>query len=82
MIANTNTIINPWAVMIVSFHAFIANSAMSGSWSADHLAIGAEVGWVELLEQFYEIEVWVRFQGACVSGSSEVIGEEDFNTDH
>jgi len=49
MIADTDTVINPRAVMIITFNTFIADGAMSRTAGTNDLAIWAEVGWRKLL---------------------------------
>ena len=48
MIFDTNTVINPWAVMIKSFDTVIADSTMSASCTVNDLALWAKINWVDI----------------------------------
>lgn len=50
MVFYANTIVNPWAVMVISFNTDIANGTMPGSTSPNHFAIWTQIGRVEFLK--------------------------------
>ena len=49
VIANTDTVIDPGAVVIKSLHTLVANGAMSGSGRSNDLTFRAEVCWIDVL---------------------------------
>ena len=50
MIANSNAIIDPWAVVIEAFHTLITDAAMARPLSSYDLTIGAQQNWVKIFE--------------------------------
>ena len=52
MVADTDTIIDPRAVMIESFHTLMADCAVSTSDGSQNLAFGAKLSGVEVFHKF------------------------------
>jgi cytochrome b len=50
MIVNSNTVINPGAVMIKTLYTFVTDAAVTGALSPYYLAIGAEQYGVEIFQ--------------------------------
>ncbi len=67
MISDTHAVIDPGTVMVVSFHAYIANGAVSGSWRADHLTVWAQISGTELLKKFQKWQILFRPKNSWVS---------------
>ena len=57
VVADADTVVDPGAMMIESFHTFVANTAMSGSGSSDNLTVGAKKDWVKVLQHVLEIKI-------------------------
>lgn len=49
VILDTNTIVNPRAVVVKPFHAAIACAAVPAPWRPDHQAIGAQLDRIDKL---------------------------------
>ena len=47
MVANTDTVVDPGAVMVESFHTLVADSTVTRSRSANTLAVRAERSTIE-----------------------------------
>jgi hypothetical protein len=46
MIVYADTVIDPRTVMVKSFYAFVADSAVLASWCANNLALGTQFTWM------------------------------------
>jgi hypothetical protein len=51
VVPDPNTIIDPWAVMIESFHTLMADCAMSTSDGSQNFAFGAKLSGVEIFHK-------------------------------
>ncbi len=49
MISDADTVIDPWAMVVESVHALVADSAVSTPWAFDHLTFRTEAARFELL---------------------------------
>jgi hypothetical protein len=49
MVSYTHAIIDPWAMVIVTLHANIANGTMTRSTGSYYFTVWAEIGGIELL---------------------------------
>jgi len=49
MIVDSDTIVDPWAMMIEAVHTLIANQTMSRPWSLDHLTVWTQCQRIENL---------------------------------
>ena len=47
MVIDSNAIVDPWAVMVESFHTLVADSTVTRSRSANTLAVRAERSTIE-----------------------------------
>jgi hypothetical protein len=56
VVAHTNTVVYPGAVMVETLNADVADCTMSRSWCPDDLAVRTEIGRSESLKQFQEVE--------------------------
>jgi len=52
MVVDSDTIVDPWTVMIKSFNTLVASVAMSRSWGSYYKAVWAKLDWVNKLHQF------------------------------
>jgi hypothetical protein len=59
MVLGPNAVIDPWTMMIKSFHASIADIAMSTPLCSDYLTIGTKVVSVEFLYYLEEVNVLI-----------------------
>lgn len=53
MVLDSNTVINPGAMVIKTFHTPIADGAMSGPWGPYDPTIRTDICWVDLFEKFF-----------------------------
>ena len=58
MIFQANTIINPGAVMIISFDTSIANTTVTSSCSSYNFTFGTELQWINNLHECQEINIF------------------------
>lgn len=49
MVANSNAIVNPWAVMVESFNTAIADGTVARARRSNHLAVRAKFTWMYIL---------------------------------
>lgn len=77
MIAHADTVVNPRAVMVESFHAHVADGAVARAGCADDLAVGAEVGRHEPLQEVQEVQLRAGCQLARVSRAGKDVGDDD-----
>ena len=54
MVSNPNAIIDPQAVMVITFYALIANEAVTRVGCADYLALRAKQERIEVLNEAHE----------------------------
>lgn len=50
MVSDTDTVVDPWTVMIISVNARVANNAMTRSIRSDSLALWAKRGRIECFQ--------------------------------
>ena len=60
MIAHSYTIIDPRAVMVVALDTTVAYRAVSTTASSNGVAIGAELGAINIVKHFHEVYIIVR----------------------
>jgi len=63
MVFDSNTIVNPRAVMIKSLNTSVTYSTMSASSWFDNLTFGAEINWIDISQKFHKILsiTWLKF---------------------
>jgi len=54
MVAVTNAVVNPWAVMIKSIDALVAVVAMIGIFGSNNFTFWANVSWLEVLVELHK----------------------------
>lgn len=86
VVADANTVVDPYAVVVVSLYAYIADSAVTGPCSADQFAIWAEVLRCELCQEQLEVVVLIirrcRLESTWVTGRGHVELEPAFCANH
>ena len=66
IVALAHTVIDPGAVVIESVDADAAQVAVAAARRADDLAVGAQTGRLQLLEELFEVELGVFLDGARI----------------
>ena len=66
IVAFTDAVVDPWAMVIEAIDADAAQIAMTAPWCADNRAVRAQAAGFKLIEQFDEVETRVTLQGAWV----------------
>jgi len=54
VVVHSNTIVDPWAVVVKALNALLADAAMAGAISAHNLAVSAEQYRIKDLHHFHE----------------------------
>ena len=54
VVLDSDAVVDPWAVMVKSLNALVADCTMSTSGGPDHFALWAEVSWVDVSQKFKE----------------------------
>jgi len=67
MVVSADTVIDPGAVVIESFHTAIAHAAMTGFIGPNHFAIRAKQDRVEFLKYFHKSNVFGLFEVSRIS---------------
>ena len=66
IVAFADTVVDPWAVMVISINAYTTKCAMSASWSSDHFAVWAETACLHCVQEFDKVELWVLLNRARI----------------
>lgn len=83
MVADTDTVVGPGAVMIVSLDAHIAHGTMLRARCPNYLAISAKFLFgIEFLKELNEVEFLIFLKGAGVFAYGHHVGDEHLDTDH
>ena len=79
MIFDSDAVVNPWAVVVESLNALVADGTVSASGRSDDFALWAEVSWVDISEQLEEGLTLEWFQNTCVFAACEQESQEHTN---
>ncbi len=79
MVSNTDTVINPRAVMVVALHANVTDGTVSGSSRPNDLAIWTQICWTKFLQEFQKFEGWFRSKFPWISPCGQTITDSDNN---
>jgi hypothetical protein len=71
MIMNSNTVIDPRAVMVKSIDTAIADSAMFGSWSSEDFAVWTHLAGLYFGENINEFEFHFNVAGVTDTSSEK-----------
>jgi hypothetical protein len=55
VVSHSNAVVDPWAMMIESFNTLMADSAVSTPYSSEGLTYRTELGRIEFLNKFNEL---------------------------
>ena len=59
VIAFTDAVVHPWAVMVIAIHTMLAENAVSTSRRPDDFTVRAKTASLECVKQFDKIEIWI-----------------------
>ena len=66
VVFDSNTVVDPRAVVIEPFHTLVADCAVSRSSCTDYFAFWAQVNWVDVMQQLEERGICQRSQVSWV----------------
>ena len=61
MIFNSYAVIQPWAMVVVSFYTTVTDGAMSRSWCSYHLTVGTQLYWINQFHQILQKKADLKF---------------------
>jgi len=76
VVFDPDTVVDPGAVMIEPFNTTVTDGTMTGTSRTDNFAFWTQVSWVNVSEQFKEVDVSLRFDDSGISAACKQEGEE------
>ena len=67
VIAFTNAVVHPWAVMVITIYTMLAENAMSTPRRPDDFTVRAKTASLERVKQFDKIEIWIFLDHSWVA---------------
>ena len=82
MVVDSNTVVQPGAVVVEPLDADIADVAMTRPRGLDDLTVRAELSGIEFLQQGHEVKVRILLKLTRVFTDSHDVRDEHFDADH
>ena len=76
IVAFTNAIVNPWAVMVVAIYTLLAEDTVSTPGRTDYFTVWTKTASFKRVKQFDEVEIWVLLYDPWVTPPNDNAKED------
>ena len=59
VVADTDTVVDPGAVMVKPFYTYVADSTVLATRCTDHFAVRTHLAWMNFAKQFHKRKFWL-----------------------